>query len=198
VRIDPTITNRMPPLAREILDFWFGPPPTRRERNGFARTPRSMRRSSQRFGEAIEAAIAAPTASGAPTRTARSRASCCSTSSHAMRFAELRARSPAIARRSPTAIDLVDRGLDRTLDRYERSFVYLPFEHSEDRAMQDRSIALFTALARDTGDRATLEWAEKHAAIIRRFGRYPHRNAALGRASTPEEIEFLKEPGSRF
>jgi len=64
--------------------------------------------------------------------------------------------------------------------------------------MQDRSIALYTALARDTGDRATLEWAEKHAAIIRRFGRYPHRNAALGRASTPEEIEFLKEPGSRF
>jgi uncharacterized protein (DUF924 family) len=64
--------------------------------------------------------------------------------------------------------------------------------------MQDRSIALFTNLAQETGDRATLDWAQKHAAIIRRFGRYPHRNAALGRASTPEEVEFLKEPGSSF
>jgi len=64
--------------------------------------------------------------------------------------------------------------------------------------VQDRSIALFTDLARDTGDRVALDWAEKHAAIIRRFGRYPHRNAVLGRASTPEEIEFLKEPGSTF
>jgi uncharacterized protein (DUF924 family) len=92
----------------------------------------------------------------------------------------------------------VDRGLDRTLDRYERAFVYLPFEHSEDQQIQDRSIALFAGLARDTGDSAALGWAEKHAAIIQRFGRYPHRNAALGRASTPEELEFLKEPGSSF
>jgi uncharacterized protein (DUF924 family) len=64
--------------------------------------------------------------------------------------------------------------------------------------MQERSLALFARLAADTGDRAPLEWAEKHAAIIRRFGRYPHRNAILGRASTPEEIAFLQEPGSRF
>ena len=64
--------------------------------------------------------------------------------------------------------------------------------------MQQRSIALFTRLAEDTGDPGQLEWADKHAAIIRRFGRYPHRNAILGRASTPEEIAFLREPGSRF
>jgi len=64
--------------------------------------------------------------------------------------------------------------------------------------MQQRSIALFTRLEDETGDAAPLEWAEKHAAIVRRFGRYPHRNAILGRVSTPEEIAFLQEPGSRF
>ncbi len=74
----------------------------------------------------------------------------------------------------------------------------MPFEHAEDPAMQQRSIALFTRLADETGDAAPLEWAEKHAAIIRRFGRYPHRNAILGRTSTPEEIAFLQQPGSRF
>ena len=61
--------------------------------------------------------------------------------------------------------------------------------------MQERSLALFGALARDTGERAPLEWAEKHAVIVRRFGRYPHRNAILGRASTPEEIAFLQSRG---
>jgi len=74
----------------------------------------------------------------------------------------------------------------------------MPFQHAEDPAMQQRSIALFTRLAGEAADPALLGWAEKHAAIIRRFGRYPHRNAILGRASTPEEIAFLGEPGSRF
>ncbi len=74
----------------------------------------------------------------------------------------------------------------------------MPFEHAEDLAAQERSLALFGALAAESGDPATLQWAEKHAAIIRRFGRFPHRNAILGRASTPEEIAFLQQPGSRF
>jgi uncharacterized protein (DUF924 family) len=64
--------------------------------------------------------------------------------------------------------------------------------------MQERSLELFGALAAETGDRSPLEWAEKHAAVIRRFGRYPHRNSLLGRASTPDEEAFLREPGSRF
>ncbi len=64
--------------------------------------------------------------------------------------------------------------------------------------MQDRSIELFSALARDTGDDRCCPGRTRHADIVRRFGRFPHRNAILGRASTPEEIAFLKEPGSRF
>jgi uncharacterized protein (DUF924 family) len=74
----------------------------------------------------------------------------------------------------------------------------MPFEHSERLDMQDRSVALFTALAAETGVDAPLPWAQKHRDIIRRFGRFPHRNALLGRASTPEELQFLEQPGSRF
>lgn len=97
-----------------------------------------------------------------------------------------------------TAQEAVARGFDRELAPLERWFCYLPFEHSEDRAVQERSLELFAALAEATGHRAPYEWAEKHAVIVRRFGRYPHRNSILGRSSTPEEIEFLKQPGSSF
>ena len=66
------------------------------------------------------------------------------------------------------------------------------------RTCSSRSLALFGALAQETGDASPLEWAQKHADVIFRFGRYPHRNAILGRASTPEEEAFLALPGSRF
>ena len=77
--------------------------------------------------------------------------------------------------------------------RARRQFFYLPFEHAEDAAAQARSVALFATLGEDY-----LRWAEAHKVIIDRFGRFPHRNAILGRASTPEEIEFLRGPGSSF
>jgi len=102
------------------------------------------------------------------------------------------------ARALATAQDAIDRGLDSALDHNGRWFLYLPFEHTEDRGAQERSLALFGALARESGLAAPLEWAQKHADVIARFGRYPHRNAILGRASTPEELAFLEEPGSRF
>ena len=70
-------------------------------------------------------------------------------------------------------------------------FVYLPFEHSEDLADQQRALELFAG-------HSNYEYAVKHWEIIRRFGRFPHRNAALGRATTPEEAVFLEQPGSSF
>jgi uncharacterized protein (DUF924 family) len=94
---------------------------------------------------------------------------------------------------------LVDAGTDRTLPGVQRMFVYLPFEHAEDMAAQNESLRLFGQLeveAPEVGD--MLVWAQRHHDIIARFGRFPHRNAALGRASTAEEIEFLKQPGSGF
>lgn len=121
----------------------------------------------------------------------------------------------AIHRDSPDAFALDERarqvavkglasGADRLLRPIERVFFYLPFEHSESDEDQQRSVGLFRELAETVPHRwretfATfLDYAEQHRAIIDRFGRFPHRNAVLGRESTAEEIEFLKEPGSGF
>jgi len=85
-------------------------------------------------------------------------------------------------------------GLDLELAPEERSFLYMPFQHSEDAGVQARSVELFARL----GNENNLDYARRHQQIIARFGRFPHRNAVLGRASTPEELEFLKQPGSSF
>jgi uncharacterized protein (DUF924 family) len=85
-------------------------------------------------------------------------------------------------------------GFDTGLTKDQRMFLYLPFEHSEDRQSQARAVALMASL----GDAEQSKWAEAHRAIVDRFGRFPHRNGILGRASTPEETEFLKQSGSSF
>ena len=80
-----------------------------------------------------------------------------------------------------------------------RAFVYMPFEHAEGLAMQDEAVRLFIRLvAEDPAEASKLGYAHRHRAVIERFGRFPHRNAILGRQSTAEEIEFLKRPGSGF
>jgi len=83
------------------------------------------------------------------------------------------------------------RGFDAEVSPEMRSFFYLPFEHSEEMADQMRALALYKA----AGDADNLKWAELHADIIRRFGRFPHRNAVLGRATTAEEQAFLDQGG---
>lgn len=85
----------------------------------------------------------------------------------------------------------IERGFDQVAAPSERSFFYLPFEHSEALADQERCIALNRA----AGDADAVKWAELHANIIRRFGRFPHRNQALGRATTPDEQAFLDGGG---
>lgn len=100
------------------------------------------------------------------------------------------------------AVHATERGADRQLLPVQRVFVYLPFEHSESIAMQDRSVALFRALVQSHPDLPWLanylDYAEKHHAVIARFGRFPHRNAILDRPSTPDETAFLSQPGSAF
>ncbi len=93
---------------------------------------------------------------------------------------------------------IVELGFDAVLRPVERWFAYLPFEHAEDLAVQRRSLALFGALAQDRESAGTADYALRHHDIIARFGRFPHRNAILGRESTPEEVEFLGQPGSSF
>jgi uncharacterized protein (DUF924 family) len=93
------------------------------------------------------------------------------------------------------AREAVARGHDLALEPQLSPFLYLPFEHSEDLTDQDESIRLTTRLRDDAGDEDTLKWAVIHRDIIVRFGRFPHRNAAFGRATTPEEQAFLDEGG---
>lgn len=85
-------------------------------------------------------------------------------------------------------------GHDRTLAALERAFLYMPFQHSESRIVQAESVRLFEAL----GEREQYDFALQHKAIVDRFGHFPHRNAIVGRQSTAEEAEFLKQPGSSF
>lgn len=89
------------------------------------------------------------------------------------------------------AAGAIVRGFDAQAAKAMRGFFYLPFEHSEDMADQERCVAFYKAIEDTDG----LKWAELHADIIRRFGRFPHRNAVLGRATTPEEQAFLDSGG---
>jgi len=106
------------------------------------------------------------------------------------------AGDPQTRRLAETALD---RGWDKSLTAVEKVFVYLPFEHSESLADQERSVALFSALAAEhPGSDGFFNYARRHHEVIARFGRFPHRNAALGRLSTPEETTYLAQPGSGF
>lgn len=97
------------------------------------------------------------------------------------------------------ASQLVDSGADQALLPVQRWFAFMPFEHAEDGAMQERSVALFTALAAaNPGYEGVLDYAHRHRGVIARFGRFPHRNPILGRASSADEVAYLAQPGSGF
>lgn len=106
------------------------------------------------------------------------------------------------------ALDLTEQGLqkgfDRSLSPLERAFFIMPLMHDESLASQERCVSLFSELVSETEGslklylEGGLDFAGQHRDIIARFGRYPHRNLILGRDSTPEEMNFLKEPGSSF
>ncbi len=110
-----------------------------------------------------------------------------------------------IGRNSPTAFsadpmalalaqEAVAGGFDHQLNEQQKSFLYMPYMHSESLLMHEQAVMLFS----QTGLENNLDFEFKHKVIIERFGRYPHRNEVLGRASTPEEVEFLQQPGSSF
>lgn len=116
--------------------------------------------------------------------------------------------TPAAFAQDPAALRLVTAGVDRQVDRglipAQRAFYYMPLEHAEDLEMQRLGVRCFDGLARTVAEgvrkeyESFLDYAQQHLAIIRRFRRFPHRNKILGRPSTPEEIAFLKQPGSSF
>ncbi|MCZ8093106.1 MAG: DUF924 domain-containing protein [Acidovorax sp.] len=92
------------------------------------------------------------------------------------------------------AQELVASGQDRSLPTAQRVFAYMPYMHSESAVIHEQALKLFA----QPGMENNLDFERRHKAIIDRFGRYPHRNAILGRSSTPEELAFLSEPGSSF
>lgn len=85
-------------------------------------------------------------------------------------------------------------GLDQQLDQNQKAFLYMPYMHSESKIIHELALQLFTQL----GNENNLKFEIMHKAIIDQFGRYPHRNAVLGRTSTPEEVAFLQQPNSSF
>ncbi|NJP08338.1 MAG: DUF924 domain-containing protein [Leptolyngbyaceae cyanobacterium RU_5_1] len=92
----------------------------------------------------------------------------------------------------------IHHGFDQTLPLIQRWFIYMPFMHSENLETQRHSVELFRQLADNPETQSCYPYAIKHLEVIERFRRFPHRNAILGRESTLEEIEFLKQPGSSF
>ena len=188
-------------MQQQILDFWFGSPDG--PGYGTARDAWFRKDASfdaeirRRFGAVIETALHGGVADWAAPRAALARVlvldqftrNCYRDSARAF-AGDAQALAAAAA--------VVDQGQDRELIPVERWFLYMPFVHAESPVAQARSLALFTRLSEETGLADPLVWAKKHAAIIGRVGRFPHRNASLGRESTPEEIAFLATQGSSF
>ncbi|HEX6138263.1 MAG TPA: DUF924 family protein [Casimicrobiaceae bacterium] len=200
------------PLAAEIIDFWFVPIPGEAVAAQAAPTPGArverdvwFRKSDafdaeirERFGAALAAGIAG--AFGEWCITSRGSLARVLLLDQFTRNAFR--GTPAAFAGDPgalaTAEDAVDRGFDRELEAHERWFLYMPFQHSESLPVQERAVELFTALATQTALTGPLPWAERHRDVVRRFGRFPHRNEILGRACTAEELAFLAQPGSGF
>jgi uncharacterized protein (DUF924 family) len=186
------------PTARDVLDFWFGDTDEPREA-WFRKDPAFDESIRARFGSLIDAALAgavdgwAASPDGALARLVvldQFTRNCFRGSARA--FA-----GDALALAGARA--MVTHGDDLHLPPLRRVFAYLPFEHSEDPAMQRESVRLFEALAVLRPSLAGYaDYARRHAEVIERFGRFPHRNAALGRESSADEMAWLALPGSGF
>ncbi|MEO8779328.1 MAG: DUF924 family protein [Rhodanobacter sp.] len=191
----------MPTRSQDILDFWFDP---LHAAHWFAADASFDARIRQRFGSATEAAVqdqcdhwaAKPESWLAllilldqfPRNFYRGSAGAWAGDVKAQRV----------------ALSGLDDGFDQSLPPLQRVFAYLPLEHAEDLGLQQRSVTLFEALyaAVPTTQRPRyagfLDYARRHLEVIARFGRFPHRNAALGRASTVDERAYLAQPGAGF
>jgi uncharacterized protein (DUF924 family) len=191
----------LPPDPSAVLAFWFDPA---NHSEWYAGRPEFDARIRQRFKEQVELAAEGKLSdwAGAP-------------SSWLALLIVLDQFSRNLYRNDPRAwaqdlraqriaLSGIDEGFDRLLPPIQRVFAYMPLEHAENSGLQQRCVALFEALCSDMPldqrDRYTdfLDYARQHEAVIARFGRFPHRNAVLGRISTPEELAYLAEPGAGF
>lgn len=191
------------PDPQEVLDFWFGAPGSPlhgtnrvewfRKDSAFddsirahfaALIEQGLRGELEAWAEAPESALAQVIVLDQFTRNA---------------FRDTPRAFAGDPRALAAAGAMIGAHQDESLSPLQRSFVYLPFQHAEGIAMQEESLRLFTRLVAVAPETTSaLDWAQRHHAIVQRFGRFPHRNRILGRQSTTQELEFLKEPGSGF
>lgn len=193
----------LPDDARAVLDFWFGPVGSAergsQRKQWFTKNADFDAQIGERFGATVEQALRGEL--DAWDDDARSALA------HILLLDQFtrnvfRGSARAFAgdtQALATATALVGLRRDETLPPYMRAFVYMPFEHAEGMAMQDEAVRLFTRLAAEAPELSgMLDFAERHRAVIERYGRFPHRNEVLGRHSTAEELEYLARPGAGF
>jgi uncharacterized protein (DUF924 family) len=186
-----------PPAAQAVLDFWFGPPPLASRDPWFRKDPAFDESIRARFGGLVDQTLAGPLGWGPDPRA---------------RLAEILVLdqfprnlfrdSPRAFSGDPRALalaqDHIAAGHHRRLPAIHQAFLFMPLEHSEDLDAQEECVTLFRELEGVTGLPLLgdfLRYAEAHRDVIARFGRFPHRNALLGRESTPEELDYLRRHG---
>jgi uncharacterized protein (DUF924 family) len=193
-----------------VLAFWFGPPGSATEIAGqqrklwFGKSPANDRAVIERFAATLAAATAGHLDHWA--RTPRGRLALVIVLDQFPHH--IHRDQPQAFATDPQSLalslDALAAGEDRQLAPIERVFLYLPLEHAESIELQERSVSLYEKLAHQAAadERALfdgfLDYARKHRDVVARFSRFPHRNEILGRPSTPDELEFLKQPGSHF
>ena len=193
-----------------LLDWWFGAEGSATEvaaaRQGlwFGKRDSQDREAEARFGALVERALAGDLKDWLDDPQAWLAQLILLDQLPRMIFRDTPRAFAGDSRARPLLQEGLERGWDRRLTPIQRVFAYLVFEHAEDLPLQDRAVELFADLLNEAAvdERPLfanfLDFAERHQRVIARFGRFPHRNAILGRASTDEEQAFLREPGSRF
>lgn len=201
------------PRIADILRFWFGAAPPddasalQRQSQWFTKSPAFDAEIAQRFGPTLAAARQGELHGWAQTALGRLALILVldqfTRNVHRGQPDSFAGDAQALA----LALDGLAQGHDQALPPVARVFIYLPLEHAEDPALQARSVAAYAQLATAQADAVpavqallagTLDYARKHQQVIDRFGRFPHRNAILGRRSTAAELDYLAQPGAGF
>lgn len=175
--------------ATEVMAFWFSPPV---QPLWFASTPAFDATLRTRFLKTYQAAVSGQLADWATTAEGALALTIVLDQFPLNMFRGQPASFATEAAARVVADQAIARGFDQTLPPEQRSFLYLPFMHSETWADQERSVRLY----QQPGLEESLRFARHHAGLIRRFGRFPHRNAILGRVSTAEELAYLASPSA--
>ncbi len=191
------------PAVQQVLNYWFGALGSAVDQQlralWFEKSDATDAEITARFGAVIEQALAGDLRPWEATPLGRLALILVLDQFTRNRFRGQAKSFAGDALALPLALKLLDSAGYTKLETLQRWFVLMPLEHAQDRAMQQRSVAEFEALAKaDARLVGALDYARRHQEVIQRFGRFPHRNAILGRVSTAEELAFLAQPGSGF